>query len=155
MIIEGRPYADPNAMSEALVAAAAEAGIRLTLLDVCYLSGGLTDGGHQPLDPVQQRFSDGTVGRWAERVGAFAAAHAGSDDRPGRGRRPLRPRRAERGPRPGWPRCVRAGPLHVHLSEQPAENAAVQAFYGCTPTELLHRHGSARTEPPPRCTPPT
>ena len=34
-----------------------------------------------------------------------------------------------------------SGPLHVHLSEQPAENAAVQAFYGCTPAELLHRHG--------------
>ena len=27
----------------------------------------------------------------------------------------------------------RTGPLHVHLSEQPAENAACQAFYGCTP----------------------
>jgi cytosine/adenosine deaminase-related metal-dependent hydrolase len=34
-----------------------------------------------------------------------------------------------------------AGPLHVHLSEQPAENTAVQAVHGCTPTELLHRHG--------------
>jgi cytosine/adenosine deaminase-related metal-dependent hydrolase len=33
------------------------------------------------------------------------------------------------------------GPLHLHLSEQPAENAAVQAFYGCSPTQLLHGHG--------------
>ena len=32
-------------------------------------------------------------------------------------------------------------PLHVHLSEQPAENAATQAFYGRTPTELLDDHG--------------
>ncbi len=32
-------------------------------------------------------------------------------------------------------------PLHVHLSEQPVENAVTQAFYGCTPTELLDDHG--------------
>ena len=30
-------------------------------------------------------------------------------------------------------------PLHVHLSEQPAENQACQQFYGCSPTEQLHR----------------
>ncbi|MSX56377.1 MAG: amidohydrolase family protein, partial [Actinobacteria bacterium] len=35
----GTPYADPNAMSEALMAAAGEAGIRITLLDACYLHG--------------------------------------------------------------------------------------------------------------------
>jgi cytosine/adenosine deaminase-related metal-dependent hydrolase len=32
-------------------------------------------------------------------------------------------------------------PLHVHLSEQPAENEACQAFYGVTPTRLLADHG--------------
>lgn len=32
-------------------------------------------------------------------------------------------------------------PLHVHLSEQPEENAAAQAFYGCSPTQLLDRAG--------------
>ena len=37
----GRPYADPNAMGHALIQAATEAGIRLTLLDACYLAGGL------------------------------------------------------------------------------------------------------------------
>jgi cytosine/adenosine deaminase-related metal-dependent hydrolase len=30
--------------------------------------------------------------------------------------------------------------LHVHLSEQPAENAACQAYHGCSPTQLLDRH---------------
>ena len=33
----GVPYADPNEMGRALVAAAAEAGIRIVLLDACYL----------------------------------------------------------------------------------------------------------------------
>lgn len=36
----GTPYADPNAMGEALIAAASEAGIRITLLDTAYLSSG-------------------------------------------------------------------------------------------------------------------
>jgi cytosine/adenosine deaminase-related metal-dependent hydrolase len=33
-------------------------------------------------------------------------------------------------------------PLHVHLSEQPAENRAAQAYYGRTPTELLGESGA-------------
>ena len=41
----GRPYADPNAMGRALVQAAAEAGLRMTLLDTCYLAGGLAPSG--------------------------------------------------------------------------------------------------------------
>ena len=36
----GRPYADPIAMDRALVDAAAAAGLRLTLLDTCYLASG-------------------------------------------------------------------------------------------------------------------
>jgi cytosine/adenosine deaminase-related metal-dependent hydrolase len=32
-------------------------------------------------------------------------------------------------------------PLHVHLSEQPAENAACEAAYGCSPTRLLADRG--------------
>ena len=136
----GRSYADPNAMSGALVAAAAEAGIRLTLLDVCYLAGGLTANGHQDLDPVQQRFSDGSVEAWAERVGAFATAHPGSDTvRIGAAAHSVRAVPSEHLARLATLRPT--GPLHVHLSEQPAENAAVQAFHGCTPAELLHRHG--------------
>ena len=57
----GVPYADPNAMSEALVAAAREVGIRITLLDTCYLHGGFG----QPPNEVQRRFSDGDADAWA------------------------------------------------------------------------------------------
>ena len=67
----GRPYDDPNVMGKALLSAAGEAGIRITLLDTCYLAGGLTAGGHLPLDEVQQRFSDGSVDAWAARVGGL------------------------------------------------------------------------------------
>jgi cytosine/adenosine deaminase-related metal-dependent hydrolase len=38
-------------------------------------------------------------------------------------------------------RAAEGRPLHVHLSEQPAENEAAVAHHGCTPTELLAEHG--------------
>ena len=40
--VDGTPHDDPIAMSRALARAAATAGIRLTLLDTCYLMGGFT-----------------------------------------------------------------------------------------------------------------
>ncbi|GAB1689660.1 formimidoylglutamate deiminase [Krasilnikovia sp. M28-CT-15] len=127
----GTPYAEPNAMGDALIAAAAEAGIRITLLDTVYLSSGV-DGA--PLEGVQRRFGDGDVHGWAERVDALKAdGHA----RIGAAIHSVRavPATALANlPRP-------AGPLHVHLSEQRAENEQCRAVHGCTPTELLHRHG--------------
>src|SRR6478609_4420475 len=50
---DGRPYADPAAMSLALVDAARETGIRLTLLPVLYMQGGF-DG--RALSDRQRRF---------------------------------------------------------------------------------------------------
>ena len=132
----GTRYADPNAMSEALVQAAADAGVRLTLLDTCYLAGGLAPDGHLPLDPVQARFSDGDVDTWAARMARLpprdgvrlgAAVHS------------VRAVPAER--LPDVVAAAGAGPLHVHLSEQRAENDACRAVYGCSPTELLAEHG--------------
>jgi formiminoglutamate deiminase len=133
----GRPYADPNAMAGALAAAAADAGIRLTLLDTCYLAGGLTAAGHQPVDAVQQRFADADVDAWAARVEQL---------RPTSGMRVGAAIHSVRAvPREAVPTAVAvagARPLHVHLSEQPAENEACLAYYGCTPTELLDGAGA-------------
>jgi formimidoylglutamate deiminase len=50
---DGRPYEDPAAMSRALMAAARDTGIRMTLLPVLYMTGGL-DG--RALSARQQRF---------------------------------------------------------------------------------------------------
>ncbi len=50
---DGTPYAQPEAMSLALIEAAREAGIALTLLPVLYMSGGF-DG--RPLTSRQRRF---------------------------------------------------------------------------------------------------
>jgi formiminoglutamate deiminase len=126
-------------MGEALRQAAADAGIRITLLDTAYLAGGLSGAGHLELEPRQLRFSDGDVHRWAERVSALresaglrvgAAVHS--------------VRAVPVGDLPVVVQAARGGlggrdrsPLHVHLSEQPAENEACLAFHGRTPTELL------------------
>jgi formiminoglutamate deiminase len=125
---DGRRYDDPNAMGEALRVAAREAGIRLTLLDACYLSAGFD----RPVEGVQRRFSDGTADRWADRVAALppdantaigAAVHS-----------------VRAVPRDALA-SVRGNPLHVHVSEQPAENEACLERYGMTPTALLDDAG--------------
>jgi formiminoglutamate deiminase len=132
----GVPYDDPNVMAAALRQAAADAGVRLTLLDTCYLAGGLGADGHLPLDPVQQRFSDGDADSWASRVAALAD---GENVRVGAA---IHSVRAVPAAHLGTVRDTAIGrPLHVHLSEQPAENEACQAFYGCSPTALLHERG--------------
>ena len=113
---------DPEpATGDALRAAADEAGIRLTLLDACYVSSGFG----APPEGVQRRFSDGTAERWAERVGdAPAAIHS-----------------VRAVPRDQLHTFRGRSPLHVHLSEQQAENDACLAAYGVTPTRLLRDEG--------------
>ncbi|MEV7678281.1 formimidoylglutamate deiminase [Streptomyces sp. NPDC088341] len=136
---DGTPYADPNAMGEALIAAAAEAGIRITLLDTAYLSAGLTKHrGGAPLERHQLRFSDGTADAWAERVSALKASdHALI----GAAIHSVRAVPAEQlATVAEWAEARRA-PLHVHLSEQTAENDACLAVHGRTPTRLLADHG--------------
>jgi formiminoglutamate deiminase len=130
---DGRPYADPNAMGSALAEAAAQAGVRLTLLDACYLTGDV-DG--RPVGGVQRRFSDGTAGAWADRVGAL---RDGPGLRIGVAAHSVRavPRKALR----TVAETAAGRPLHVHLSEQPAENAACRAAHGLTPTGLLAAEG--------------
>lgn len=133
----GRAYAD-DAMSEAIVEAAGRAGIRLTLLDTCYLQGGISGPGRE-LGGVQRRFSDGLVGEWARRVERLrehptlrvgAAIHSVRAVDPGAIELVA-----------GWA-AGRGAPLHAHVSEQPAENEACLAAYGCSPSALLAEHGA-------------
>lgn len=132
----GTPYAAPNAMGEALRAAAQEAGIRLTLLDTCYLQGGIG----RPLEEVQQRFSDGSVSRWAERT---ALMDEGETFRVGGAIHSVRAVPAA--DLSALDAAVPADrPLHIHLSEQRAENEQCRAAYGLTPTGLLAEHGVLR-----------
>lgn len=131
----GRRYADPNAMGLAVADAAQQAGIDLTLLDVAYLAGGFD----APLSAVQQRFSDGTVQAWRERVEELrrvprlglrvgVAAHS--------------VRAVPARDLPVVAEAAMGGPLHAHLSEQHAENQAALTATGLTPTQLLAEAGA-------------
>jgi formiminoglutamate deiminase len=131
----GTPYADRNAFGEALIAAAADAGIRITLLDACYLAGGIG----AELQGAQLRFGDGDAAAWAERVsGLRGAAHArvGAAIHSVRAVPP-----AQMGAVVAWA-DEREAPLHVHLSEQRAENESCVAAHGRTPAQLLADHGA-------------
>ena len=64
----GERYGDANEMGRALLTAAAEAGLRITLIDACYLHGGIGS----PPEGAQERFSDGSADAWVERVDELA-----------------------------------------------------------------------------------
>ena len=128
---DGTPYDDPNEMGKALLAAADEADIRIRLLDACYLAAGFG----QPPEGVQRRFSDGDADQWAERVEGFG------DDRVGAAIHSVRAvPRDQLKTVAAWAEG-KGVPLHVHLSEQVAENDACEAVHGVTPTQLLADEG--------------
>jgi formiminoglutamate deiminase len=129
----GGHYDDPNAMGNAVVAAAREAGLRIALLDACYLSSGF---GAKPTG-VQVRFSDGAAADWGARVSdlCFADSHVVV----GAAIHSVRAVPAADLHTVGS--ALPDRPLHVHLSEQPAENAGCIDAYGLTPTALLAEHG--------------
>lgn len=137
----GARYDNPNAMGEALIAAAAEAGIRITLLDTAYLAAGFGEHGQgAPLERHQLRFSDGSAEQWAERADALRMP-AGDGARRGAAVHSVRAvPAAELATVRDWAQG-RSVPLHVHLSEQTAENTACQQAHGRTPAQLLDEHG--------------
>jgi formiminoglutamate deiminase len=130
----GGRYADPNAFGAALAAAAAGAGVRLTLLDACYLQADV-DG--SPLSGPQLRFGDGDAEQWAARVSALDAAGV----RVGAAIHSVRavPAAAMRLVA-AWAQ-ERDAVLHLHLSEQRRENQACLAATGLTPAGLCAEQG--------------
>jgi formiminoglutamate deiminase len=138
---DGKPYRDPNAMGHSLLAAATEAGIRITLLDTLYLHGGMANGGFSPPTGAQVRYSDGCAEAWTERVTRLADS---VDERTQRLGAAIHSVRAVD---PGsmtiaaeWADAAHV-PIHAHVSEQPAENEQCVALHDMTPTELLARAG--------------
>jgi formiminoglutamate deiminase len=130
---DGVPYEDPNAMGQAVIRAAQEAGLRMTLLDTCYLHGGI-----EP-DPVQRRFFDPDAEGWATRVDAL---HTGELVKVGAAIHSMRAVQPESAAIVATWAEGRSAPVHAHVSEQPAENDACREVYGATPTALLHFDGA-------------
>lgn len=131
----GSSYADPNEMGVALARAAAAAGIRMTLLDVCYLRAGF---GSQELDPVQLRFADADADDWAARVEALDVPSAST------GVAIHSVRAVDRAAMAVVARFAsqRTSELHVHVSEQRKENDDCMSVHRLSPTELLADAGA-------------
>lgn len=132
---DGRPYANPAEMSQALIGAARTAGIGMTMLPVLY---SYADFGAQPLRNDQRRF--------ATDAEAILKLHASLER--------FRDGATEIGVAPHSLRAaslaqiaeVAAGlpadrPIHIHIAEQQREVDACLAFSGQRPVELLINSG--------------
>jgi formiminoglutamate deiminase len=131
----GARYGDPNEMGRVLLAAAAEAGVRITLLDSCYLHGRI---GASP-EGAQRRFSDGSAEAWAQRVSELEETDSARVGAAIHSMRAVDPEAAA--VVASWAR-ERDRPLHAHVSEQPVENEACLDAYEQTPTGLLDDAGA-------------
>lgn len=131
---DGRAYDDPAAMSRALIDAARETGIRLTLLPVLYMTGGFD---RRPLAERQRRFAHDVDGYLrlvdALRVGEHAALRIGC------ALHSLRavPEDAMRAVLAALPADVR---VHVHIAEQTGEVEDCIAVRGARPVQWLLDH---------------
>jgi formiminoglutamate deiminase len=114
-------------LSDAILRAADAAGVRLTLIDACYLHGGI------------ERFRDESAHAWARRVDVIE---------PGPQARLAAAIHSVRAVDPVSAREVAAFaaerdlPLHAHVSEQRAENESCLREHGMTPMTLLDEAGA-------------
>lgn len=131
----GKPYANPAAMSQAIIAAAQDTGIALTLLPVLYQRGGFDD---RPLTERQRRFGlslDAYLAlisnlrqQQSARLRIGMAVHSLRAVSPTALAELLRSAEAQ------------SGPIHIHISEQRAEVEQCKAALGTTPIHWLLDH---------------
>jgi formimidoylglutamate deiminase len=126
----GGIYADPAEMSARIAAAAAETGLGLTHLPVIYEQGGV-DG--RALTGGQLRFGS-TPGVYAQLLDGARRALAGLPDAT-LGVAPHSLRAVRRDVLADVPGMAPDGPIHIHLAEQVAEVAEVEAAWGARPVE--------------------
>ena len=131
---DGAPYATPTAMSDALVAAARDTGIRLALLPVLYMTGGF-DG--RALGERQRRFGHDVDGY----LRLFHALRGREDEtlRVGCALHSLRavPPEAMRAVLDAIPADTR---IHIHIAEQVGEVQDCVALRDLRPVEWLLRN---------------
>jgi formiminoglutamate deiminase len=136
----GVAYSDPNAMGVAVSEAASAAGIRMTLLDACYLQASVSGA---PLEGVQLRFGDASGEAWAERVSAMLSSSVVSElVRVGVAAHSVRATPAPAIKTVAALAAFEDLPLHVHLSEQQRENEECLKALSLTPTDLLYDCGA-------------
>lgn len=129
----GTPYADLGELSGRIAAATAATGIGLTHLPVLYTYGG---AGQAPLQDGQARFGN-SVDRFNDLVAKArdVVAYLPADCRVGIAPHSLR------ATSPDDLKAVlaahTAGPVHIHIAEQPKEVADISAWLGARPVDWL------------------
>ncbi len=136
---DGTPYVRPNALAEAVCAAAESVGLRIVLLLAAYGRG----GAGRPPELGQLRFCDADVDAYLRRLDDL---RAWSEERPlvSVGAAPHSVRAV---PAAWLERIARwcedhGAVLHAHADEQPREIGECLAEHGCRPVELLDRCGA-------------
>jgi len=136
---DGSAYDNPNEIGLQIVRAAKEVGIRIALLRVAYVRAGFK----KPVDPGQRRFIEPDPQEFLKATSALQSELAKSDGLAWVG---VAPHSIRAVPLDylreitGWAQAERL-PVHMHVAEQPAENAACLDEYGATPFEFLDREG--------------
>lgn len=144
----GRPYADPNAMSLAVVHAARDVGLRICLLHGAYARAGW----HRVPSIAQQRFIVASPDAYLDAHRQLRAALA-PDTAAGLAWTGFAPH-SVRTVTPDYLRALlpemqsAPEPVQMHICEQPEENEACLAEHDTTPIGLLDREGVL----PPRFT---
>ncbi|MCP5152687.1 MAG: formimidoylglutamate deiminase [Ectothiorhodospiraceae bacterium] len=133
---DGAPYANPAETSLAVMAAARATGIGLTHLPVIYTAGGV-DG--RPPEGGQRRFACDPE-RFARLHEAAREALADGPHDWRLGVAPHSLRAVPPGPLAAVLDTHRDGPVHIHVAEQTAEVAAIEAALGQRPVAWLLDH---------------
>jgi formimidoylglutamate deiminase len=132
----GAPYANIAELSNRIFAAATVTGIGLTHLPVLYSYGG---AGQTPLTDGQLRFGN-DVDQFMDLV---ARAREGLKHLPADTRIGIAPH-SLRATSPADLKAAlaqhKAGPIHIHIAEQPKEVQDIQAWLGARPVEWLLDH---------------
>ena len=137
----GATYDDLGELSSRIATAAAKTGIGLTHLPVLYTYGG---AGQMPLEAGQARFGN-SVDRFNDLVARArdVVAHLPADCQVGIAPHSLR------ATSPDDLKAVlaahTAGPVHIHIAEQPKEVADISAWLGARPVEWLLANADVTT----------
>lgn len=135
---DGSPYGDPLRLSEHIIEAASDTGIRLTLLPVAYRTGGIDE----ELGDNQRRFKSSNIDTYLDDVGKLVDRTAGLDSvRVG-----FAPHSIRAVPRDWFAPIADAArrleaPVHIHVCEQRREVEASRSAYGAPPVAALDEWG--------------
>ncbi|TPV94523.1 MAG: formimidoylglutamate deiminase [Myxococcales bacterium FL481] len=130
---DGQPYDQPNELGYAVAAAAADVGVRLTLLDAYYARS----SHEQPPRAEQRRFCDASLDAYLARIDGLRTSLVSERVRVG-----LAPHSVRAVPKPALATIAEYAAdhdlvVHAHVSEQPRENEECLAEHGGSPTSVL------------------